>query len=166
VIAVAGGSAGVSVSALVVLAAAVAQGIYHFASKPLLKRYTGVEVACYAMWTGTLLLLPLAPSAITRLIEAPGSAVVAVSYLGLLPSAVGFVVWGYAVARFTVATATAALYLVPPVTLVVAFCWLGEVPRLIELVGGLISIVGVVLINRRRASSVVSAESAPAAVRS
>lgn len=158
VIAVAGGGTGVSVSALVVLAAAVVQGVYHFASKPLLKHYTGVEVACYAMWTGTLLLLPLAPSAIHRLTEASGSAVIAASYLGLLPSALGFVVWGYAVARFTVATSTAALYLVPPVTLVVAFVWLGEIPRPVELAGGLISIAGVVLINRRRPAPAVQME--------
>jgi drug/metabolite transporter (DMT)-like permease len=38
---------------------------------------------------------------------------VSVVFLGLLPSAVGFVTWGYAVARFTVTVATAALYLVP-----------------------------------------------------
>ncbi len=76
---------------------------------------------------------------------------VAAVYLGLLPSALGFVVWGYALARFSVATSTAALYLVPPVTLVVAFVWLGEIPPPVELLGGLISIAGVVLINARGA---------------
>jgi drug/metabolite transporter (DMT)-like permease len=150
VIAIAGGKAGLSLSALVVLAAALVQGVYHFASKPLLARYTGMEVACYAIWTGTVLLIPFAPDAIGRLAHTPGSAIGAAVYLGLLPSALGFVVWGYAVARFSVAGATAALYLVPPVTLVVAFVWLGEVPRPIELLGGLISIAGVVLINSRK----------------
>jgi drug/metabolite transporter (DMT)-like permease len=153
VIAVAGGKTGVSLSALVVLAAALVQGVYHFASKPLLARYTGMEVACYAMWTGTMLLIPFAPDALGRLGHAPGSAVGAAIYLGLLPSALGFVVWGYALARFTVAVSTAALYLVPPVTLLVAFVWLGEVPLPVELVGGLISIAGVVLINARRSGS-------------
>jgi hypothetical protein len=66
----------------------LAQPVYHFATKPLLEHYTGLEVACYAMWAGTLFLLPLAPAAV--------------------------VVWGYAVARLTVTAATAALYLVPP----------------------------------------------------
>jgi drug/metabolite transporter (DMT)-like permease len=151
VIAVASGQTGVSVNALVVLAAALVQGVYHFASKPLLARYTGMEVACYAMWTGTVLVLPFAPDAIGRLAHVPGSAIGAAIYLGLLPSALGFVVWGYAVARFTVATSTAALYLVPPVTLVVAFVWLGEIPRPIELLGGLVGIAGVILINSRKA---------------
>lgn len=150
VIALTGGSAQVSAGALVVLAAGVAQGVYHFATKPLLKRYTGLEVACYAMWTGTLFLLPLAPTAAHDLAAAPASAAASAVYLGLLPSALGFVTWGYAVARFTLARSTAALYLVPPVALAVAFVWLGETPRPIQLLGGLISIAGVILIHRPR----------------
>jgi drug/metabolite transporter (DMT)-like permease len=149
VIALAGGPAHFSFAALVVLAAAVVQGVYHFATKPLLKRYTGLEVACYAMWAGMVFLLPLAPATFRALAHAPGAAVASAIYLGVLPSALGFVVWGYAVARLTVATSTAALYLVPPVALAVAFVWLGEIPRGVELLGGVISIAGVVLINRR-----------------
>lgn len=150
VIALAHGAGGFSASALVVLAAAVVQGVYHFASKPLLARYSGVEVACYAIWTGTLFLLPLAPTTFGALADAPASAIWAACYLGLLPSALGFVVWGYAVARSTIAASTAALYLVPPVAVVVAFVWLHEVPNPVELLGGLVGIVGVVIINRRR----------------
>jgi drug/metabolite transporter (DMT)-like permease len=147
VITLAGGDAHYASAAWVVLAAAVVQGVYHCACKPLLRRYTGLEVACYAMWAGTLFLLPLAPAAIGRVASAPITATASVVFLGLLPSAVGFVTWGYAVARFTVAVATAALYLVPVVALAVASGWLGERPRPIELVGGLVSIVGVALIH-------------------
>lgn len=153
VIALAGGSARVSAGALVVLAAAVVQGVYHFASKPLLSRYTGFQVACYAMWSGTLFLLPLAPSALHGLAAAPTDAILSAGFLGLLPSALGFVTWAYAVARFSVAGATAALYLVPPVALAVSFIWLREVPRPIAVLGGLVSISGVILINRRRAAA-------------
>lgn len=150
VIALAGGSARVSAGALVVLAAAVVQGVYHFASKPLLGHYTGFQVACYAMWSGTLFLTPWAPTALRGLATAPTSAISSAIFLGLLPSALGFVTWAYAVARFSIAGSTAALYLVPPVALAVSFVWLGEVPRLIAVLGGLVSVAGVILINRRR----------------
>ncbi|HEY3683296.1 MAG TPA: DMT family transporter [Streptosporangiaceae bacterium] len=153
VIALAGGDARYSGGAWLVLAAAVVQGAYHTATKPLLRRYTGLEVACYAMWSGTLFLLPLAPDAVRAAVHAPPQATLAAVFLGLLPSAVGFVTWGYAVARLTVTAATAALYLVPPVTLLVAYVWLGEVPAPVALLGGLISIGGVVLINRRRSGA-------------
>jgi drug/metabolite transporter (DMT)-like permease len=148
-IALAGG-VGYSTAAWAVLAAAFVQAVYHLGAKPLLRRYTGVEVACYAMWAGTVFLLPLAPAALHGLRTAPASATAAVVYLGVLPSAVGFVVWGYASARHTVATATAALYLVPVVALLVAYVWLGEVPGRLELAGGLVSIGGVLLIRWRR----------------
>lgn len=147
-IALAGG-AGYSTAAWAVLAAAVVQGVYHLAAKPLPGRYTGVELACYAMGAGTAFLLPLVPAAVHGLTTAPARATAAVVYLGLLPSAVGFVVWGYGVARHTVATATAALYLVPVVAVLVAYVWLGEVPGLLELAGGLVSIGGVLLIRSR-----------------
>lgn len=69
----------------------------------------------------------------------------------MLPSAVGFVTRGYAVARFRLSTATAALYLVPPAALVVSYAWLGEVPSLAAIAGGLLSVTGVVIISRRPA---------------
>ena len=87
VIAMAGGPAHVSASALVVLAAAVVQGVYHAASKPLLRRYTSVEVACYAIWAGVVFLLPWVPATLRVVGHAPGGALAAAGYLGLLPSA-------------------------------------------------------------------------------
>jgi drug/metabolite transporter (DMT)-like permease len=147
-----GGGLGYSGAAWVVLAAAAVQAVYHFCSKPLLKRYTGLEVACYAMWGGTLFLAPLAPQALRGVETAPLSATLSVLFLGVLPSAVGFVAWGYAVARNTIAVATGALYLVPAVALLVAFAWLGETPTWVDVAGGALSIAGVVLISLSRGS--------------
>jgi drug/metabolite transporter (DMT)-like permease len=162
VIALSGGDARYAAAAWAALAAAFVQGVYHCACKPLLGRYTGLEVACYAMWAGTVVLLPLAPGALLAIPTAPLDASLSVLFLGLFPSAVGFVTWGYGVARHSIAVATASLYLVPAVALGVAFCWLGELPTLSELVGGLISVAGVALIHlgARRVGAVRSARAA------
>lgn len=149
VVALGAGTGGFSAGALIVLAAAVVQGVYHFASKPLLRRYSGLEVATYAMAAGTLFALPLLARTLQALAHAPAGAIGAAVYLGLLPSALGFVIWGYAVARLPLATSTAALYLVPPIALAVSFVWLSEVPSPVEVAGGAVTVVGVVLINRR-----------------
>jgi drug/metabolite transporter (DMT)-like permease len=142
--------AGVSLSAAVwiVVAAMVVQGIYHPLQRPLLARYTSVEVACYAMVAGTVMTLPLLPFHFDGLIGAGPSPWIAAVYLGLLPSAAGFVLWAYAVARMPVAVSTSMLYLVPPVAVVIAWVWLGELPVIAELLGGLVVIIGVVTISQ------------------
>ena len=80
-----------------------------------------------------------------ELVRASVPAWLSAIYLGLLPSAVGFVMWGYAVARLPIATSTSLLYLVPPVAVLIAYLWLGELPVVAELIGGGIVVLGVVL---------------------
>ena len=65
-----------------------------------------------------------------------------------MPSALGFVLWGYAVAKLPVATSTSLLYLVPAIAVLIAFVWLGEVPHASELAGGLVIVAGVVLVGQ------------------
>jgi len=137
----------VSGSLWIIVGAAVVQGIYHPITKPLLKRYSGLEVATYAMVGGTLMLLPTLPFAWHDMAAAGSSAWWSALYLGLMPSALGFVLWGYAVARLPVATSTSLLYLVPPVAVLIAFVWLDEVPLVPELLGGLVVILGVVTVT-------------------
>jgi drug/metabolite transporter (DMT)-like permease len=153
VIALSGGDAGYTVAAWAVLGAAAVQGLYHVAMKPLLRRHTALEVTCWAMWSGTLFLLPLAAPALRAVPAAPAGATVAVVLLGLLPSALGFVAWGFAVQRVPVQVATSALYLVPVVALAVSFAWLGEVPTPVELAGGAVSVAGVALLRSRSGAS-------------
>jgi drug/metabolite transporter (DMT)-like permease len=52
------------------------------------------------------------------------------------------------VARMPVAVATSLLYLVPPVAVLIAWVWLGELPLVTELLGGVVVIVGVVIISQ------------------
>lgn len=139
---------GVSMSGAVwiVVAAMVVQGIYHPLQKPLLKRYTSFEVATYCMVAGVLMTLPFVPMDLDSLLRASVGAWAAAVYLGVLPSALGFVLWAYAVARMPVAVSTSLLYLVPPVAVLIAWAWLGEIPNVQELLGGLIVIAGVAVV--------------------
>ncbi|MDP9027854.1 MAG: EamA family transporter, partial [Actinomycetota bacterium] len=144
--------AGVSLStaALIVVAAMVMQGIYHPLQRPLLERYSSLEVACYAMLSGTAMTLPFVPLGLSQIVSAGVGAWLAAAYLGLLPSAVGFVLWAYAVARMPVAVSTSLLYLVPPVAVLVAWASLGELPIPAELLGGVVVLIGVVIVTQGR----------------
>jgi len=140
---------GFGVSALIVLAAAVLQAIFHTAQKPLLARYTGFEVTAYAMWAGTVLVLPWTGSLLRALwgpgAHAGGAAIGSAVFLGLAPSAAGFVLWAYAMARMDVGRVTVSLYLVPAAAIGISLVWLGQIPGPAELTGGAIALAGVVL---------------------
>jgi drug/metabolite transporter (DMT)-like permease len=140
---------GFGVSALIVLAAAVLQAIFHTAQKPLLARYTGFEVTAYAMWAGTVFVLPWTGSLLRALwgpgAHAGGAAIGSAVFLGLAPSAAGFVLWAYAMARIDVGRVTLSLYLVPAAAIGISLVWLGQVPGPAELIGGAIALAGVLL---------------------
>jgi len=139
----------VGTASLVVLAAAVVQAIYHVGSKPLLARYTGFEVTAYAMWAGTVFLLPWSGVAAGAVSRASAGALGAAVFLGVAPSALGFALWAYALGRMNVGRATLSLYLVPAAAIVVSLVWLGQVPSLLVLGGGVVTLAGVALAARR-----------------
>ncbi|MDJ0412680.1 DMT family transporter [Rhodococcoides fascians] len=137
----------VSSAIWIVIAAAVVQGIYHPLTKPLLRRHTGLEVATYGMVVGVVLTLPFAGFAWADMADANAGSWWAAVYLGVVPSALGFVMWGYTVSRVPVATSTSLLYLVPAVAILIAYLWLGEAPVRAELFGGVVVIAGVATVT-------------------
>jgi drug/metabolite transporter (DMT)-like permease len=100
------------------------------------------------MIAGTIMTLPVVPLGWDQIRSPSAGAWIGAFYLGLLPSALGFVLWAYAVARLPVAACTSLLYLVPPVAVVIAWLWLGEVPIAAEVLGSVVVIAGVVVISQ------------------
>ena len=136
-----------SPGAFYVLLAALAQSLYFVSQKPYLARYSALQCTSYAVWTGTLALLIFAPGLVKDLQRAPLSASIAAGYLGIFPAALGYATWAYTLARIPAARAASFLYLVPAVTLGIAWIWLGEWPTWLALLGGAIAISGVVIVN-------------------
>lgn len=136
-----------SLGALIILGAALVQSLYIVWQKPYLARYSALQCTTYAIWTGTIVLLVFSPGLATSVRTASWSETLAVVYLGVLPAALGYVSWAYALARIPATQAASFLYLVPAVTLVIAWFWLGEWPMWLALSGGVIAIVGVIVVN-------------------
>jgi drug/metabolite transporter (DMT)-like permease len=135
------------------LIAAVLQAIYFIVQKPLLSCYSAMQVTSLAIWTGTLLLLPFLPSLWADLPQAPPRATIAVVYLGMFPTVVGYVAWAYVLSRMPVSSASPFLYIVPVNTILIGWLWLREVPARISLAGGFVTLLGVAITRCRSNAS-------------
>ena len=71
-------------------------------------------------------------------------------FLGLGASAFCFVAWGYACNNLGTVKITVALYLIPVITIVFAFIFLGETITLMGLCGAALTITGLILSGRKR----------------
>ena len=80
-------------SGFVARLAALAQAIYFVLQKPYLARYRPLEATAWAVWLGTLCLLPAAPAALDDLRRASGSATLSAVYLGVFPGAIAYACW-------------------------------------------------------------------------
>jgi drug/metabolite transporter (DMT)-like permease len=137
---------------LLVLLAAVVYAVATVAQKVVLRRIPGLQVTWLACTIGMVACLPFAGSLVSSVRDSPASATLGVVYLGVVPTAIAFSTWAYALARTNAGRLGATTYIVPPVTIVMGWLFLGEVPALLAVVGGLVSLVGVGLSRQRRTS--------------
>jgi drug/metabolite transporter (DMT)-like permease len=144
-----GESQGIRLSsqALVILAAAVASALYMILLKHYLGRYSALEFTAYSIWFGTVLMLPFGNGLVHNLRTAPASVTLAVIYLGIFPGALAYVAWSYVLSHGAAGRTSTLLYVIPILAIGIAWIWLGEVPKAISLVGGAITLGGVVMVN-------------------
>jgi drug/metabolite transporter (DMT)-like permease len=147
--------------ALVVIAS-VSQAVYFVLQKPYLRRYGALDATCYAIWFGTICLLPFAPEAIRALSTASRAEIASAVYLGVVPGAIGYVTWIYTLSHMPASRAASLLYIVPFLVFVIAWAFLGESPALLALAGGIPILIGVSLVNSERAPSRLGQGAAPA----
>ncbi|WP_437285991.1 DMT family transporter [Sorangium sp. So ce406] len=138
---------GVQPAGLLVVVAALSWSIYFVLQKPLLQRYSPLELTCYTVWGGTALLAGFSRGLWAEVLRAPLAATVGVAYLGAFPSAVAYLAWSYALARLPVGRTTSLLYLVPPTAIAIAWVVLGEPPGATVVAGGAVILLGIGLVQ-------------------
>jgi drug/metabolite transporter (DMT)-like permease len=134
---------------LLCLAAAAAYSGGVVAQKVVLRRVSVPATMFLCCAIGALACAPFAPQLAGELADATGGAISWVVYLGVFPTAIAFTTWGFALARTDAGRLAATTYLVPPISVLLGWLWLGESPAALAYLGGALALAGVAVSRRR-----------------
>ena len=136
--------------AALVLISVLASAIYFVGQKPLFARSSMLGVTAFTFFAGTLGALPFGLDLPQALAAAPWSHVAALLWLGIAPTFIGYLAWNVALQRVSASQVSSFIYFSPPIAVLIGWLWLHEQPGVLTLVGGAITVLGVVLANTRR----------------
>jgi drug/metabolite transporter (DMT)-like permease len=128
---------------LLCLTAAVSYALGVVAQKPALRHASALQVTTFACLVGTIACLPFSGQLVDQIGKAPLSANLDIVYLGVFPTALAFTTWAFALSMTSATKMGSTTYIVPVVTVVLAWAFLGQVPAWLSLVGGAACLVGV-----------------------
>ncbi|HTF40362.1 MAG TPA: DMT family transporter [Propionibacteriaceae bacterium] len=133
---------------LLVLLSATVYSIAMVAQKVVLRRIPALQVTWLACLIGTVACLPFAGGLVRDLSVAPTPQILGVVYLGLVPTALAFSTWAYALSHTSAGKLGVTTFVVPPITILLAWLFLSEVPPMLAILGGALSLIGVAIARR------------------
>lgn len=132
---------------LLIVLAAMAWGLYFNLYKKFDLNYDALSMMCYIIWFGTIPLLFYSAHLPSEILHATWQANMSVVLLGVFPSAMAYVLWGYVLKNMPLISASNFLYCSPIVAMSLAVVFLNEKPSMIVLLGGVMIVGSLVWMN-------------------
>ncbi|MFJ8414275.1 DMT family transporter [Bacillus paramycoides] len=130
---------------LLILLAAFSESLFFVFQKSYLKKYGFLPFTIYTIWSGTVCMLIFLPGIYQEIVAAPIETTLSVIYLGVFPTVLPYIALAYITSHAGASEATSSLYLTPVTACFIAWVWLGELPTFVSIIGGIITILGVVI---------------------
>lgn len=143
---------------LLCLLSAAVYSISVIVQKPLMTRMPALQVTWIACTVGAVVCLPFAGQLWSDVSDLPAVDIGWIVYLGVFPTAIAFTTYAYALTHMSASNLGVTTYLVPPITVVMAWVLLSEVPPPLAYAGGVLCLAGVALARRKPRSRKRDAE--------
>jgi len=136
------------VGVLLVLVAAAMYAVGVLTQKVLLRRLPSVQVVFVSFLMGAVICLPFSGD-LPGIVADGGAELWWIIYLGVLPTAVAFTTWAYALTHTDAGALSLTTFLVPGIATLIAWLTIDEVPPSLTFVGGALAIVGVLMTRKK-----------------
>lgn len=137
--------------ASLVIAATLCSALYIVLQRRLVHALAPMQVAAWLMVLSAVFLLPFAPDAIGAAATAPLMPILLVTFLAIVPGALGQVSWLSVLKKVPAGRAANILFLIPPLATLIGVVLLDETVTLELLFGGACAVAGVALVHSARA---------------
>jgi drug/metabolite transporter (DMT)-like permease len=144
----AGREIGFDSHALLVLLSALCTSLFFVFQKPLFARYSPLELSTWCLLAGTLWLLVFADGFGESMARVSPTGIATLIYIGSAAAGLGYALWAYALKRLPASVLTTTLYINPSLAIGFGFIVNGEVPTPLTIVGGVVTIAGVMIVVR------------------
>ncbi|MDK7666894.1 DMT family transporter [Cytobacillus oceanisediminis] len=148
----AGGGFEIQTGILFVLLASISESIYFVFQTKYFNKYGFLSFTSYTVWAGTGFMLIYLPGLGNEIFHASAESTLSVIYLGIFPTVIPYIALAFLASIGGTSEATSSLYLTPAIAFVIAWVWLGEVPTMLSVAGGIIALAGVMIIHRKDSS--------------
>jgi drug/metabolite transporter (DMT)-like permease len=136
------------VGVLLGLVAAAMYAVGVLTQKVLLRRLPSVQVVFVSFLMGAVICLPFSRD-LPGIVADGGAELWWIVYLGVLPTAVAFTTWAYALTHTDAGALSLTTFLVPGIATLIAWLTIDEVPPSLTFIGGALAIVGVLMTRRK-----------------
>lgn len=133
--------------ATLIVAAAACAAVYSVLQRPLFAKAAPLDVAAMVILAGGIALTPWLATGLAGMQTASTGTVLMVLFLAIGPGIIGQSCWTYALKSFGAARAGQFLYLIPPFSVLLSWFMLGEAPQTWTLLGGALTLTGVIIVN-------------------
>lgn len=136
----------VVIGVILILFASLGESIYFVFQKRYLDKYGFIPFSIYTIVSGAIFMLLFLPDSYSEVQTASTTSLLAVLYLGISPTVIPYFALAFTIQKIGVSDATISLYLTPVVSILLSYLLLGEIPTLIVIGGGIITLIGVSIV--------------------
>ena len=123
---------------------------YNLIQRFAVTRYTPLQSTVYTIVASAFMFLLFLPQAIEEVRTAPVQSLLAVLFMGIFPSAIGFLLWTKALSiAKQIGDVTNFMFVTPLLSTLLEIILIGDIPDTGTITGGLMILLGVALFNNR-----------------